>query len=54
MNRILKIKKNLLKKDFFVPQYAGLKYEHIFSGDSKTYDWNAYETRIAPIEQVRL
>ena len=42
------------EKDLFVPLYAGLNYEHIFSGDSTTYKWNAYETRIDPMKLVRL
>ena len=42
------------EKDLFVPLYAGLNYEHIFSGDSTTYNWNAYETRIDPMKLVRL
>ena len=42
------------EKNFFVPLYAGLNYEHIFSGDSATYHWNAYETRIAPMQLVKL
>jgi hypothetical protein len=46
--------KNQDGKNFFVPLYAGLNYEHIFSGDSATYDWNAYETRITPMKLVRL
>lgn len=46
--------KNEDGKNFFVPLYGGLNYEHIFSGDSTTYNWNAYETRISPMKLVRL
>jgi hypothetical protein len=46
--------KTVDEKDLFVPLYAGLNYEHIFSGDSKTYDWNAYEPRNYPMEVVKL
>jgi hypothetical protein len=46
--------KKVDEKDFFVPFYAGLNYEHVFSGDSGSYGWNMYESRIAPMELVRL
>jgi hypothetical protein len=39
--------------NLFVPSYAGLNFEHIFSGDSSTYRWNMYETRKAPMEVVK-
>jgi hypothetical protein len=42
------------EKDLFVPLYAGLNYEHIFSGDSASYKWNPYETRGDPMKLVRL
>jgi hypothetical protein len=45
--------KNEDGKNFFVPTYAGLNYEHIFSGDEKTYEWNMYESRQAPMTLVR-
>ena len=41
-------------RNFFVPRYAGLNYEHIFSGNSKTYNWNPYETRIDSMKLIRL
>ncbi len=41
-------------ENLFVPLYAGLNYEHIFSGDSTTYKWNPYETRADPMKLVRL
>jgi hypothetical protein len=40
-------------KNAFVPKYAGLNFEHIFSGDSGTYHWNTYECRLAPIEVIK-
>ena len=42
------------KRTLFVPAYAGLNYEHIFSGDSASYGWNIFEPRIAPISLRRL
>src|SRR5258705_13710388 len=42
------------EKDLFAPLYAGLNFEHIFSGDSPTYKWNAYETRTDTMKLVRL
>ena len=41
-------------KNFFVPFYGGLNYEHIFSGDSTSYNWNIFETRKAPMQLVRI
>lgn len=41
-------------KNAFVPSYAGLNLEHIFSGDSGTYSWNTYECRLAPIQIIKL
>jgi hypothetical protein len=41
------------QQNLFVPKYAGLNFEHIFSGDSSSYRWNMYETRIASMEVVR-
>jgi hypothetical protein len=41
-------------QNFFVPLYAGLNYEHIFSGDSTTYKWNPDETRANSMKLVRL
>lgn len=40
--------------NLFVPFYAGLNFEHIFSGDSSSYTWNMYECRQAPMHLVRL
>ena len=42
------------KRTLFVPAYAGLNYEHIFSGDSASYGWNIFEPRRAPIRLRRL
>ena len=41
------------KRPLFVPAYAGLNYEHIFSGDSASYGWNIFEPRIAAIRMKR-
>jgi len=40
-------------KNAFVPEYAGLNFEHIFNGDSATYRWNTYECRLAPMEVIK-
>ena len=37
-------------KDLFVPNYAGLNLEHIFSGDATSYGWNIFEPRRAPMQ----
>jgi hypothetical protein len=36
--------------NLFVPLYAGLNLEHIFSGSADTFDWNIFEPRRAPME----
>ena len=41
------------QKSLFVPNYAGLNLEHIFSGDAASYDWNIFEPRRAPMELLR-
>ena len=33
----------------FVPFYAGLNFEHIFSGDAASYGWHIFEPRRAPM-----
>ena len=40
--------------NLFVPLYAGLNYEHIFSGDESSYAWNIFEPRRAPMQLVQL
>ncbi|MFP6738224.1 MAG: hypothetical protein VCD34_05735, partial [Planctomycetota bacterium] len=42
------------KRTLFVPAYAGLNYEHIFSGDAASYGWNIFEPRIAAIRLKRV
>ncbi|MCL4785613.1 MAG: hypothetical protein KJ070_02295 [Verrucomicrobia bacterium] len=41
-------------RNLFVPLYAGLNFEHIFSGDSASFGWNIFEPRRAPMQLVRL
>jgi hypothetical protein len=36
--------------NLFVPLYAGLNLEHIFSGDAASYGWHIFEPRQAPME----
>jgi hypothetical protein len=40
-------------KNLFVPNYAGLNLEHIFSGDSSSFGWNIFEPRRAPMKLIR-
>jgi len=42
------------QKNLFVPLYAGLNFEHIFSGDAASFGWNIFEPRRAPMQLVRL
>ena len=42
------------RRTLFVPAYAGLNYEHIFSGDSASYGWNIFEPRVATIKLRRV
>ncbi len=37
----------------FVPQYAGLNFEHVFSGDARSFDWNIFEPRRAPVRLIQ-
>jgi len=36
--------------NLFVPLYAGLNLEHIFSGDAASYGWHTFDPRQAPME----
>jgi len=40
--------------NLFVPFYAGLNLEHIFSGDAESYAWNIFEPRRSPMKLVKL
>jgi hypothetical protein len=40
-------------KNLLVPSVAGLNFEHIFSGDAQSFDWNIFEPRRAPMQLVR-
>ena len=39
-------------RNLFVPLYAGLNLEHIFSGDATSFRWNIFEPRRAPMQLV--
>ena len=41
------------QKNLFVPNYAGLNLEHIFSGDAESYGWDIFEPRRAPMQLIR-
>jgi hypothetical protein len=40
-------------RGLFVPQVAGLNFEHIFSGDAESFGWNIFEPRRAPMRLAR-
>lgn len=39
--------------NLFVPLYAGLNLEHVFSGDATSFGWNIFEPRRAPMQLVQ-
>ena len=39
-------------KNLFVPPFAGLNFEHIFSGDSSSFAWDIFEPRRAPMQLI--
>jgi hypothetical protein len=41
------------KYSLFVPNVAGLNFEHIFSGDAESFGWNIFEPRLAPMRLTR-
>lgn len=41
------------QQNLFVPLYAGLNLEHIFSGDAASYGWNIFEPRRAPMQLIQ-
>jgi hypothetical protein len=41
-------------RNLFVPRYAGLNLEHIFSGDADSYGRDTFEPRLAPMRLVRV
>lgn len=40
-------------KNLFVPNYAGLNLEHVFSGDATSFGWNIFEPRRLPMQLIR-
>ncbi len=40
--------------NLFVPEYAGLNFEHIFNGDAESFGWHIFEPRRAPMQLIRL
>jgi hypothetical protein len=40
-------------KNLFVPSYAGLNLEHVFSGDAESFGWNIFEPRRFPMQLIR-
>ena len=50
---IAELKRAGEQRNLFVPQVAGLNFEHIFSGDAGSFGWNIFEPRRAPMRLVR-
>ena len=42
------------ERSLFVPAYAGLNFEHIFSGDAASYDRDKFEPRLSDIEVIHI
>jgi len=40
--------------NLFVPMYAGLNLEHVFSGDADSFGWDIFEPRRAPLALCRV
>lgn len=40
-------------KNLFVPSYAGLNLEHVFSGDAASFGWDIFEPRRAPMQLIQ-
>lgn len=42
------------RQNLFVPNYAGLNLEHVFSGDAASFGWDIFEPRRFPMQLSRL
>jgi hypothetical protein len=52
-NGVAELKRPGDSHNLFVPQYAGLNLEHVFSGDAESFAWNIFEPRRAPMVLTR-